>query len=86
MESLFQRFPHVIDMVLDKLDDKNLVNYKAASREMSEFLLKERFYWIRIIKHYSAYIGSFQNSWKQVIKNTCWNHQTTGSGSTGSFC
>ena len=70
MESLFQRFPHIIDMVLDKLDDKNLVNYKAASREMSEFLLKERFYWIRIIKRYSAYFGSFQNSWRQVINKT----------------
>ena len=70
MESLCQRFPHVIELILDNLDDKNLVNYREASREMSEFLPKERFYWIRIIKHFSAYFGSFKSSWKQAINKT----------------
>ena len=62
--------PSVIELVLDNLDDKNLVNCREASREMSEFLPKERFYWIRIIKHYSAKFGSFEKSWKQVINKT----------------
>ena len=70
MKSLCQRFPHVFELVLENLDDNNLVNYREASREMSEFLPKERFYWIRIIKHYSPYFGSFKTSWKQAINKT----------------
>ena len=37
---------------------------------MSEFLPKGRLYWIRVIKHYSAKFGSFENSWRQVIDKT----------------
>jgi hypothetical protein len=70
MESLCQRFPSVIELVLDNLDDKNLVNCREASRKMSEFLPKGRFFWMRIIKHYSAKFGSFENSWRQVIDKT----------------
>ena len=36
MESLCKRFPYVIELVLDNLDDKNLVNCREASREMQE--------------------------------------------------
>ena len=70
MENLCQRFPHVIMLVLDNVDDKSLVNCRKASKEMSEFLPIERFYWIRIIKHYSVYFGSFENCWRKVINKT----------------
>ena len=70
MENICQRFPYAIELVLDNLDDKNLVNCREASREMSEFLPKGRFYWIRFIKHHSAKFGSFEKSWKQVIDKT----------------
>ena len=70
MECLCQRFPHLIELVLENLEDNSFVNCKEASREISEFLPKERFYWIRIIKHYNEYFGSFENSWKQVIDKT----------------
>ena len=70
MESLCQRFPHVIELVLDNLNDKSLVNCREASREMFESLPKGRFYWIKIIKHYSATFGSFEDSWRQVIYKT----------------
>ena len=70
MECLCQRFPHLIELVLENLEDNSFVNCKEASREISEFLSKERFYWIRIIKHYNEYFGSFENSWKQVIDKT----------------
>ena len=64
MKNICHRFPSVIELVLDNLDDKNLVNCREASREMSKFLPKGR---IRIIKHYSAKFESFENSWRQVI-------------------
>ena len=70
MENICQRFPYAIELVLDNLDDKNLVNCREASREMSEFLPKGRFYWIRIIKNCSAKFESFENSWRQVIDKT----------------
>ena len=70
MESLCQRFPHVIKLVLDNVDDKSLVNCREASKKMSEFFPIERFYWIRIIKQYSVYFGSFENSWRKTINKT----------------
>ena len=70
MESLCQRFPNVIELVLDNLDDKSLVNCREASRKMSELLPKGRFYWIRRIKKYNTSFRSFKTSWRQVINKT----------------
>ena len=52
MEIFFKRFPLASKMILRNLDNQSLVRSKEVSREVSEILDKERFYWIRIIaKH-----------------------------------
>ena len=53
MENCIRRFPDVVTMILNNLDDQILVRSKEISREMSEFIKKERFYWIRIIEKYN---------------------------------
>ena len=68
MENLRIRFPTLITMVLENVDDKSLVTFKETSREMHDFLDKERFYWIRILRRYNGCFVEFWNSWKMVIE------------------
>ena len=61
MESCIVRFPVVGTMILNNLDHQTLVRSKEISKETSEFIKKERFYWIRIIQQYN-------DNWRQTIK------------------
>ena len=67
MEDLSRKFPHLATSILDNLDNKNLTNCKKCSRDISQFLNTERFYWLRIIKSYKGNWILFQKSWKQAI-------------------
>ena len=70
MEDLGRRFPLISEIILNNVDDKSLTNFRKASRDNSNFLDNERFYWIRNIKRYSANFEEFQESWKKVINKT----------------
>ena len=70
MEDLGRRFPLISQIILNNVDDKSLTNFRKASRENSNFLDNERFYWIRNIKKYSSNLEEFQESWKKVINKT----------------
>ena len=70
MEGLGRRFPLISQIILNNVDDKSLTNFRKASRENSNFLDNERFYWIRNIKKYWANFEGFQESWNKVINKT----------------
>ena len=70
MEIFFKRFPLASKMILRNLDNQSLVRSKEVSREVSEILDKEKFYWIRIIaKHIENFEGHHE-SWIEVINKT----------------
>lgn len=64
------KFPVISQIILNNVDDESLTNFKISSRENSNFLDNERFYWIRNIKKYSETFKEFQESWNKVIKKT----------------
>ena len=73
MEELSIRFPTLLTKILKNVDDQSLVKFKETSREMSEFIVKDRFYWIiwiRIMKKYNQHFEEFSNAWKLVIEKT----------------
>ena len=67
---LFKRFPHIGESILNKLDNQSLINCKEASQELSEFLEKESFFWIRILTNYSKYYDTFLDFWKMAVNRT----------------
>ena len=70
MEDLGLRFSLISKIILNNLDDISLANFRKASRENSNFLENERFYWIRIIKKYNCLIGEHQEVWNKVVSKT----------------
>ena len=74
MEVLCARFSFVFKKLLFHLDDQHLVMLKEASRQMSNHIDDERYYWIRIIqKLFAKHNGcteEFPESWKKVIGKT----------------
>lgn len=67
---LFKRFPHIGESILNKLDNQSLINCKEASQELSEFLEKESFFWIRILTNYSKHYDTFLDFWKMAVNRT----------------
>ena len=70
MEELSNRFPDLVTMILENVDDESLVNVKESSKEMSELIANKRFYWIRILKKYYQNFLEFWKAWKMVIEKT----------------
>ena len=70
METICKRFPHLAQLIFDQLDDQSLNNCKEISEEILEYLENERFFWIRIIKHYQSKLKDFPKLWKPVIDKT----------------
>ena len=67
---LFKRFPHIGESILNNLDNQSLINCKEASQELSEFLEKERFFWIRILTSYRKHYDTFLDFWKMAVNRT----------------
>ena len=67
---IFKRFPHFSESIFNNLDNQSLINCKEASRELSEFLESERFFWIRILRNYNKNYDKFQDHWKMSINKT----------------
>ena len=70
MDELSQRFPLMVQKIMNHVDSETLINFKEAGRNNATFLGKERFYWIRIIKRYNCLFGEFQEVWKKVVRKT----------------
>ena len=70
MEELCCRFPHLGDLVLNNLDEQSLTNCQGASRIISQFVIKERFFWIRIIQRYYKNLSKFKRYWEMIIPRT----------------
>jgi ankyrin repeat protein len=70
MEEVSQRFPLIVQKILSHVDNLSLINFKRADRNNNEFLIKERFYWIRIIKMYNCLTRQHQYAWKKVVRKT----------------
>ena len=70
MEILNKRFPLVGRMVFKNLDNQSLTQSKNASRTFSEFLVDEKFYWIRVIKKYNGNFVGVEESWREVLRKT----------------
>ena len=60
----------ISQIILNNVDDISLTKFREASRENSNFLDSERFFWIRNIKKYSTNFEEFQQQWKKVINRT----------------
>ena len=70
MEDLSNRFPSLIPMILENVDNQSLVNFKDTSRDLRDIVESERFYWIRIIEKYKGNFEEFSKCWKNVIERT----------------
>ena len=70
MDVITQRIPTLAVNILKNLDNQSLVKFKDASRDNCEFIIQERFYWIRILKEYNEYFESSKKSWKMAISKT----------------
>ena len=70
METLVRRVPNVGAKIFKNLDRQSLDRSKDASKQISEFLHKEKFYWIRIIKNYVRKFQEHEESWREVINKT----------------
>ena len=70
MDVIQKRFPTLAVNILNKVCDKSLLTYKESNKENCEFLVQERFYWIRILKNYNIYFETNKESWKKAISKT----------------
>ena len=70
MENILARYPHLGKLVFNNMDNQSLINFKEASRDVSEFMENDRFFWIRILKRYGKNFVKFKESWKEVTKKT----------------
>ena len=70
MDELCQRFPLMVQKILNHVDNETLINFKEAGRNNSAFMENERFYWIRIIQRYNCLIGELQEVWMKVVRKS----------------
>ena len=70
MEELSNRFPHLASNILNEINDESLFNCKESSQEMNNFIVSEKFFWIRIIRNYKGNLVEFKESWKKTINKS----------------
>ena len=70
MEELSNWFPHLASNILNEINDESLFNCKESSREMNNFIVSEKFFWIRIIRNYRGNLVEFKESWKKTINKS----------------
>jgi hypothetical protein len=69
METLFPRFPHLSQEVFDSVDNQSLLKCQEVSLPWCEFLQKQKFYQIRIIKSIIEQFHEVGDAWKKVFKS-----------------
>ena len=68
MEDFCQRFPHLKEMIIKKLDSKTLANSNQSSRKLN--LTEGKIWWIRIIQKYIGDEKDYQEVWKGFLTQT----------------
>ena len=67
MEMIFQRLPLLGEKISKNIDVESLVKLRESSKELAKSIDDERFYWIRIIKHYKDNLQAFQENWMIIL-------------------
>jgi len=49
MENLMERFPHIVEEILTKLDNSSLSNCRLVNKALLEFINQRNYVWIRIV-------------------------------------
>ena len=74
MDDLSQKIPLVFRVILQNLDDHQLVKLREVTRNLSNEIDNERYYWIRIMQNlfekHSRFFEDFSESWNKVIVKT----------------
>jgi ankyrin repeat protein len=70
MADLILRFPHIVERILDELNNGDLVNCRKLSKSLRKFIDMQKLPWIRMIKKYSGSQTEFLDQWKQVTQKT----------------
>ena len=50
MNDLISRFPHLMDQILQKLDDKGLAKSRDVTRSWQNFIDVKNYLWLHIVK------------------------------------
>ena len=69
METLFQRFSHLSEDVFESVDNQSLAKCQEVSLQWYEFLEKQKFREIRIIKSIIEPFQEVGDTWKKVFKS-----------------
>ena len=64
METLCYRYPLLASMILKDLDDQSLIRSIEANREVHNFLINDKIYWVRVLAHYKTNFIQFKDSWR----------------------
>ena len=70
MADLILRFPHIVERILDELNNCDLANCRKLSKSLRKFIDMQKLPWIRMIKKYSRSQTEFCDQWKQVTEKT----------------
>ena len=70
MADLILRFPHIVERILDELNNGDLANCRKFSKSMRQFIDMQKLQWIRMIIKYSGNQIQFFDQWKQVTDRT----------------
>ena len=73
MDEVCKRFPSLIEIIFNNLDDQSLAKSKEATREINTVLKNEGFFWIRIIRNYARRCTRFKNAWMEVLNKIPFN-------------
>ena len=57
-------------ITMNNIDDQSLSNCQEASRVISQFVIKERFFWIRVIQKNYENLSEFKRYWTLIIHQT----------------
>ena len=50
MEDLIPRFPHLMEQILQKLDNESLVKSRKVARIWQQFIDQKNYPWVRIVR------------------------------------
>ena len=73
MDEVCKRFPSLIEIIFNNLDDQSLDKSNEATKEINTVLKKEGFFWIRIIRNYARRCTRFKNAWMEVLNKIPFN-------------
>ena len=70
MADLILRFPHLVERILDELNNGDIAKCRKLSKSMRKFIDMQKLPWIRMINKYSESQTEFFDQWKQVTEKT----------------